>query len=67
MKLAGIPTLSVKATAAVGLGVQAMEVALVLDNTGSMAGSKLALNPAFPRKRETNIVSRVRAAFGDAA
>ena len=42
MKLAGIPTLSVKATAAVGLGVQAMEVALVLDNTGSMAGSKLA-------------------------
>lgn len=42
MKLAGISTLDVNATSAVGLGMQGLEVALVLDNTGSMAGTKLA-------------------------
>lgn len=42
MKLAGIKSLDVTATSAVGLGMQGLEVALVLDNTGSMAGSKLA-------------------------
>ena len=42
MKLTGIPTLDINATSAVGLEIQEMEVALVLDNTGSMAGSKLA-------------------------
>ncbi len=42
MKLVGIPTMEVSGMSAVSLGMQGLEVALVLDNTGSMAGTKLA-------------------------
>jgi Flp pilus assembly protein TadG len=42
MKLAGISTLDIEAVAEVGLSSQALEVVLVLDNTGSMKGAKLA-------------------------
>jgi Flp pilus assembly protein TadG len=42
MGVVGIPTMQAVASSAVNLGIQGMEVALVLDNTGSMAGTKLA-------------------------
>jgi Flp pilus assembly protein TadG len=42
MQLAGIDELEIDAIAEVGLSSQALEVALVLDNTGSMKGDKLA-------------------------
>ncbi len=41
MKLAGISSLDIEAVAEVGLSSQALEVVLVLDNTGSMSGQKL--------------------------
>lgn len=41
MGVVGIPTMNAVAISAVNFGIQGMEVALVLDNTGSMAGSKL--------------------------
>jgi Flp pilus assembly protein TadG len=41
MALAGIKTMEVSGLSEVNLGVQGMEVALVLDNTGSMQGAKL--------------------------
>ena len=42
MALAGFKELNVGATAVVNVGSQALELALVLDNTGSMAGAKTA-------------------------
>jgi Flp pilus assembly protein TadG len=42
MGIVGIPQMKAFASSAVSLGIQGMEVALVLDNTGSMAGTKLA-------------------------
>jgi Mg-chelatase subunit ChlD len=41
MKLAGINEIEIEAVAEVALSSQALEVALVLDNTGSMRGQKL--------------------------
>jgi Putative Flp pilus-assembly TadE/G-like len=41
MTLAGIQRLDIGTTAEVGIGSNALEVALVLDNTGSMGGQKL--------------------------
>jgi Flp pilus assembly protein TadG len=41
MSLAGIKAMDVTGLSEVNLGIQGMEVALVLDNTGSMAGAKL--------------------------
>ena len=42
MKLVGIGDMKIGAVSQVNLGIQALEVALVLDNTGSMAGQKIA-------------------------
>jgi Flp pilus assembly protein TadG len=42
MSLAGFDKMDVGATAVVNVGSQALELALVLDNTGSMAGTKTA-------------------------
>jgi Flp pilus assembly protein TadG len=42
MALAGMKEVNVGAQATVNVGAQALELALVLDNTGSMAGSKIA-------------------------
>jgi Mg-chelatase subunit ChlD len=41
MKVAGIQAMDISASAEVGIGSNALEVALVLDNTGSMEGQKL--------------------------
>jgi Flp pilus assembly protein TadG len=41
MKLGGITAMDIGATAEIGVGINALEVALVLDNTGSMAGQKI--------------------------
>jgi Putative Flp pilus-assembly TadE/G-like len=41
MKLGGINSIDIGAVAEIGIGVNALEVALVLDNTGSMAGQKI--------------------------
>jgi Flp pilus assembly protein TadG len=41
MRLGGIESMDLEALAEVALGSRAMEVALVLDNTGSMAGAKI--------------------------
>ena len=42
MAVAGIKTMDVGVRSQVNIGTQTMEIALVLDNTGSMAGSKIA-------------------------
>jgi Putative Flp pilus-assembly TadE/G-like len=42
MTLAGVQNMDIGTTAEVGIGSNALEVALVLDNTGSMGGQKLA-------------------------
>ncbi len=42
MKLGGISSMDVGAVAEIGIGITALEVALVLDNTGSMKGQKIA-------------------------
>jgi Flp pilus assembly protein TadG len=42
MSLAGIPTIDVGATSQVNVGGTALELAMVLDNTGSMSGAKIA-------------------------
>lgn len=42
MKLAGVSAVDLSVQSEVNLGAQALEVALVLDNTGSMSGSKIA-------------------------
>ena len=42
MKLVGMPTMDVGGMSAVNLGMQGLELALVLDNTGSMSGAKIA-------------------------
>ena len=42
MGVAGIPTIDVGASSQVNVGGTALELALVLDNTGSMAGAKIA-------------------------
>jgi Flp pilus assembly protein TadG len=42
MAIVGVDTMAVTATTEVSAGSQAMEVALVLDNTGSMGGQKIA-------------------------
>jgi Flp pilus assembly protein TadG len=39
--LVGIPMMDIGGVSAVNLGMQGLEVALVLDNTGSMAGTKI--------------------------
>jgi len=41
MALAGIPTIDLRADSEVNFGSQSLEVALALDNTGSMAGQKI--------------------------
>lgn len=41
MSLADIKTIDIGATAEVNLGLQSLEMALVLDNTGSMSGQKI--------------------------
>ncbi len=42
MKLGGINSMDIGAVAEIGIGISALEVALVLDNTGSMGGQKIA-------------------------
>ncbi len=42
MKLGGIDSMEIGAVAEIGIGITALEVALVLDNTGSMKGQKIA-------------------------
>ncbi len=42
MKLGGISSMDIGAVAEIGIGITALEVALVLDNTGSMKGQKIA-------------------------
>jgi Flp pilus assembly protein TadG len=42
MKLVGISTMDIHATAEVGFSGAALDIALVLDNTGSMSGKKLS-------------------------
>ncbi len=42
MAVAGIKTIDVGVRSQVNIGTQTLEIALVLDNTGSMAGSKIA-------------------------
>ncbi len=42
MRLGGVASMDIGATAEIGIGINALEVALVLDNTGSMGGQKIA-------------------------
>lgn len=64
MKLAGIKTVKINAISAVGLGIQGMEVALVLDNTGSMAGSKLS-SLKVAAKQFVSILESSKADYAD--
>jgi Flp pilus assembly protein TadG len=64
MAIAGIKTMDIGARSQVNLGAQALEIAMVLDNTGSMAGTKIA-NLKTAANNLVNIVEKEAASYSD--
>ncbi len=64
MELAGFDKLGVSAKSVVNVGSQSLELALVLDNTGSMAGTKIA-NLKAAATNLVNIISSEASDFAD--
>jgi Flp pilus assembly protein TadG len=60
----GMSTMPVAANSAVSLGIQGLEVALVLDNTGSMSGTKIA-SLKTAAKNLVKILSDAKADYTD--
>lgn len=65
MAIAGIKMMDIGARSQVNLGSQALEIALVLDNTGSMAGTKIA-NLKTAANNLVNIIEKEAASYSDA-
>jgi Flp pilus assembly protein TadG len=64
MSLAGFKDIQVAAESVVSLGSQALEIALVLDNTGSMSGTKIA-NLKTAATNLINIIESEASDYGD--
>jgi Flp pilus assembly protein TadG len=64
MAVVGIPTMEAAASAEVNIGVQALDVALVLDNTGSMSGAKIA-DLKTASKQFVSILDQAKADYSD--
>lgn len=65
MAIAGIGKMDVSASSQVSMGMQALEIALVLDNTGSMAGTKIASLKASA-KSLVDIIEKESSSYADA-
>ncbi len=64
MAIAGITEIDVSGRAQVNIGSQALEIALVLDNTGSMSGAKIA-NLKTAAKNLVNILEQESSSYAD--
>ncbi len=64
LSVVGITQIEVAASSEVNLGIQGLEVALVLDNTGSMAGSKIAALQTSA-KSLISILETAKASYSD--